>query len=228
MSTPRTSELLRLSHQRDLTPIEESELATLLEQPENRNLLDADIASAKARIAVALDYQAALAPTGSPATPPVPVATLDAARRSALAKPRQAKRTGQIFKWATLALAASIALVVWLSSGHAPLNKRPHRLEIGVVAMAGTWRNTDAAPTPVPLGEGWTRRELTNRGQLQTWSQTLPDDVTARFWVDEDTGSLRVILRRDGKTLSEATPLRTEPSVPEQIRQFAEKLGLAE
>ena len=140
MNDNRLKFLLDAGAQRRLTDAEEAELALLLENPANREVLDREMGPLKNRFGALLDYHQANRAEG----PEIPAARLEAllAGVTGRATP-SAPKVVPFRRWfgpvmAVAAIAACLALMVWF--------QRPQSRGGGEVAVT-------SAPTPAVGGQ---------------------------------------------------------------------------
>lgn len=224
--TPDLQHLLEKAATSGLTAKEESELALLLENPANRQTVERETAALRKSIGIALTEG------GSSAT--FPSAPSDAQRQRfdhAITKLREQKTKAhrpslsRTLRFAAL-VAAAAAVALWLSPrGSLPLPAAESRIELAVIAQETTHRSARSLPPPA-LGSDWRLIEVKDLGALAQWArQTLPADVKARIWIDEEAGVLRGVARGADGTIKQASrAFNPAASTEEQLLRFAQTL----
>lgn len=249
MNNERLKFLLDAAARQRLTEPEQTELSRLLENAANREVLDREMGPLKNRFGALLDYHQANRAEG----PEIPEARLEAllAGVTGTAVP-SAPKVVPFRRWfgpvmAVAAVAACLALMVWFqrsgsqsrgggevavpSAPTPPVGggkaSRPRGIfEFGIVATIAPVRG-DAEKSPSALGSDWRVVQQENLAALRAWSTaSLPVNVTARVWVDEEAGKLRALHRlADGTVASAERVIDTKGPIELQVKGFAEQLA---
>lgn len=233
--------------QRRLTDAEEAELALLLENPANRELLDRELKPLKNRFGALLDYKLAVRAD----QPEIPAARLEVLLAGVTGKAAHSDPKVVPFRrWlrpiiVVAAIAACLALMVWYqrpgpnsrggelvaptaatpASGIASAARSRGTFEFAIVATIASVRG-DSEKTASTLGPDWRVVPQENLASLRAWSTAdLPASVTVRLWVDEEAGKLRALYRlADGTVAPSEIVIDTKKSIEQQVRAFAEQL----
>lgn len=225
MTAPSLQLLLEKAATSGLSVEEESELARLLEDPTNRQAVEAETALLCQRLGAALREREPTAPPSPPPSDEQRARFEQAiARLGAQAKRANRPQPGRLLPFAAI-LAAAACLALWLWP-RASVSAADARIELALIAPETTTRNLQNAPAAA-LGAEWRIVAMRDLPALGAWTaQPLPAEVKARLWIDEEAGLLRGITRAADGSLKRASQA-IEPATPveSQLTRFSRALS---